>query len=336
MAATPSVGRRTVPGTECTVSELGLALDPDPVVAPAVDRQRIGALRRARAEGLTLFDVAGARSPARAEWLLRSAFPEPDPEIVVLLALGSEPPSARSPSATPLPGLGTDGRGSEGTVRAGLAAARPRLPPGVSVIPEIRPVDGEGGRTEALAAELDALVARNEIPTWSIRLERATFLAGGAVGSAPPPLVSSELSVLDAPSLASLSRRATRGLPGLIARDPFAGGRLDGTLLAEEVADRRPGRPPRDLRQLREEFAPVLRLGFLTQARKRTLAHAALRYLLQRPETLSVLVPLPSPERWDAVFAATRAPPLDAGELAGLEGGTTDPSHRLPRGPDPK
>lgn len=332
----PRIDRRVAPRTDLTVSAIGIALDPSPTAPPGVDRQQVGVLRRARTEGVTLFDIAAARAPARAEWLLRTAFPEPDPELVVMVALGSAPSPARSgPGGFPS-GPGPEEHATEATKSAWLDDARSRLPPGASVMPEIRADVRDAEHRTALVGMIGPLVARHEIPAWSTRLSRETFLAGSFPGIPTSPVVSTELSLLDAPSLAALARPASATSPRLIARDPFAGGRLDGTLLRGEISDRRPGGPPRDLREMKEELAPVLRLGYLTRSRKRTLAQAALHYLLERPETLAVLVPLPDPERWEALSSGSRAAPLDAEELARLEERSDASARATSRGPAPK
>lgn len=314
------VGRRIVPGTEAPVSELGIALDPSPTTAAPADRLQVGSLRRARALGVTLYDVAGARSPSRAEWLLRTAFPEPDPDLVVVVGLVADTPGSRADAGARRAGTGADEPWSETTVSAWLDEVRTRLPARASIVPETRLSSLRMEEVRTRAAALTPCVGRRGLLTWSTRVDREVVLAGTPADGLTSPLVSTELSLLDAASLAPLAGGPRPRSPGLLVRDPFAGGRLDGSLLSREIGDRRPGRPPRDLRELREEFAPVLRLGFLTQGHKRTLAVAALRYLLQRSETLSVLVPLPSPERWEEIFSAPSAAALDPEELARLEG----------------
>ena len=334
MEPLPHVNRRVVPGTDRTVSELGIALDPDPAAAPATSRQQVGALRRARTSGVTLFDLAGARSPARAAWLLRTAFPDPDPELVVVVGLSRDEPAAPSAPATPRPRSGPPSPVSEADAETWLEELRPRLPPGTAILPEMRLEPREGGGRSSLTAVLASLAARRRILTFSTRVEREGVPRSG-FGDLPSPVVSTELSLLDAPLLAPLAASATSRPVGVIVRDPFAGGRLDGTLAGDAMGERRPGRPPRDVRELREEFAPVLRLGFLTQARTRTLAQAALRYLLQPPGTLTVLLPPPAPERWEEILGAPGTAPLDEEELARLEGRTRVPE-AAPRASDRK
>jgi aryl-alcohol dehydrogenase-like predicted oxidoreductase len=69
------------------------------------------------------------------------------------------------------------------------------------------------------------------------------------------------------------------------------------------------------LRQLHRDFDPVLRLGFLTDSRERTLAQASLQFLFHWPWVASVLVPLPSPERLEEFLAASSRPPLTDEEV---------------------
>ena len=335
MEPSPRVDRRAVPRTDRTVSELGIALDPDPAAGPANGRQQVGALRRARTTGVTLFDVAGARSPARALWLLRTAFPEPDPEIVVLVGLHRDLSVAPSGPPAPRPASGPSGPVSEADVETWLDELRPRLPPGAVILPEMLPEPREATSGRSLTAVLEPLAARQSILTFSTRVERGSLLRSD-FADLPSPVVSTELSLLDAPLPTPLATSANPRPPGVIVRDPFAGGRLDGTLLRDTMGERRPGRPPRDVRELREEFAPVLLLGFLTRARTRTLAQAAVRYLLQCPGTLSVLLPPPAPERWEEVMGVLGTPPLDKEELARLEGRALAPEPPAPRGPDRK
>ena len=335
LASLASVGSRRVPGTDRTVSELGIALDPDPAAAPATDRRQVGSLRRARDLGVNLFDVAGARAPARATWILRTAFPEPDPELVVLIGLVHPTLTARPGRGTPASAPVPEEPLSEAQVGAWLDDLRPRLPPGAQIIPEGNPgLRDAAGHVARVSAALEPVARRGEVLTFSIRFTREALRNG--VGERRSPVVSTERSLLDAPSLEPLASATPHTVPEVIVRDPFAGGRLDGTLLSNEMGDRRPARPPRDIRELRAEFAPVLRLGFLTQRRTRTLAQAALRYLLQRAETLSVLLPPPTPERWEEIFAASRVPPLDEPELAQLEGPDLPSDRRVSRGSDGK
>lgn len=300
MAWLPNLAARPLAGTSLAVSPVGFALDPEPMATPGTDRQLVESLRRARDQGVNLFDVAGARFPVRARALLRSAFPAPDPGIVILFRAPMPANEEREPEHS-----GTS----------------PSFVPGASEIPEVPWSPRDRDAFSTVAEGLRAARDRGALSAWSVRLDRASMLGGSvALPGKLPELESCELSILDAPALASAPPPGAGPARSLIARDPFAGGLLDGSRFGAGLIQRRPGQAPRDVRELREEFGPVLRLGFLTAHRKRTLAQVAIQFLLQRPGTLAVLVPPPPPERWDEILRAPDAPPLSGEELERLEG----------------
>ncbi len=121
------------------------------------------------------------------------------------------------------------------------------------------------------------------------------------------------------------------GSARLWARDPFARGRLDGSRFGPTApTGERPERPA-SVRDLAEEFAPVLRLGFLTEGRHRTLVEAAIQYLLAHRWVEAVLAPLPPIERLEAVVRSLSAQPLTPAELARIA--ADRPPERGPSGP---
>jgi len=124
--------------------------------------------------------------------------------------------------------------------------------------------------------------------------------------------------VLDHSLLPTLRTLAERATLGFFARDPLAGGRLDGTRFERTVADRGPAARPPSLRELEREFAPVLSLGFLSEGRGRTLAQAALAFVLYWPWVCSAVVPLPRVERLRELADAMSRPPLAEVEIARL------------------
>jgi aryl-alcohol dehydrogenase-like predicted oxidoreductase len=75
---------------------------------------------------------------------------------------------------------------------------------------------------------------------------------------------------------------------------------------------------PADMRRLRREFEPVLRLGFLTEGGRRTLAQAALRFVLRWPWVVTCVIPLPPPERFEEILGFGSAPEISDEELARL------------------
>ncbi|MGA8664678.1 MAG: hypothetical protein WB809_06420 [Thermoplasmata archaeon] len=105
----------------------------------------------------------------------------------------------------------------------------------------------------------------------------------------------------------------------LLARDPFAEGRLDGSRFSGNWLERGPSATPASLRTLSVEFEPVLRLGFLTADHRRTMAQAALQYAGSRPWVACVLAPLPPADRVEELLSAFSRPGLTAQEIHRIE-----------------
>lgn len=310
----PIVEQRRIPGISTTVSLLGIAIDPPSVGSPAKDRAATASLRRARERGITTFDLPRSGSIARAERLIGAAFPEPDPALLFILRRSG------SPSVTPRGSTGETSHEPTDLVQA-LEVTLPgevhRLGRHGSVMVDFDAGGAPPERIREAARILDRQWNERLIAGWSLhrRLEGGgPFTDSGE----EPPALSVELSLLDLSCLGPLAERASRGPLGVLVRDPFSGGRLDGTRFAATLGERGPRSAPPDVRSLHAEFDPVLRLGFLTRGRRRTLAQAALLFLFRWPWVASVLVPLPRPERWEEILGASSARPLDATELQEL------------------
>lgn len=313
----PPVPRRTLPGRPLTVSAIGFAVDPEPVDSPHSDRTTISLLRLARRRGVTTFDAAGARSPPRAERLIAAAFPQPDPELTVIAPPARAPPDLRSSvrragPAAPAPGVDELRRAVEETRRS-LA------PHPISVL-EIAGSTEEPAGDSPAAEALDALIVDGAIGAWAVRVagESRPLPSEGNGRGAGGALYSVAASLLDRAPLVWAAELANHQPVGVFVRDPFADGRLDGRRYSALLADRTPTGPPVGVRSLVAEFEPVRRLGFLSLRGRRTLAQAAVRFLLDAPGVVSVLVPVPPPERLGELLGSEGTPPLTEEELARL------------------
>ncbi len=133
-----------------------------------------------------------------------------------------------------------------------------------------------------------------------------------------PGLLAGPYSLLHR-TLAEDAARAAGTAPfGWVVRDPFAGGRLDGSRFAPALRGGRPA-TPRSVRELEAEFAPVAPYRFLARTGRRTLAQASLQFLLMRPWVATICVPPPVVERWDELFRLSDALPLTDEERAAVE-----------------
>lgn len=317
MTSTSALERRPILGTSLQSSVLSLVVDPPLSAAPTSERTHLALLRRARAAGVTTFDLASARSPLLAARLLRMAFPEGDPDLVVLIGRSnpsSDPASLRLGTAANPAAASADPE-----VRRRVVELAARFSRFGSVVVDW---DAEPDPPEALgdsSAWLDALTKQGTIAGWSLRYRPRADPPVFSVTSHDRP-ASVEMSLLDLRWLEAFQARFGQARGAVIVRNPFADGRLDGTRFSATLSSRGPSRTPVDLRSLHAEFDPVLRLAPLTQGHRRTLAQAALQYLLTLPWVATVVLPLPSPERWEELRGAPNAPPLNELELrsAGL------------------
>ncbi len=323
--------RRTLPGRPLVVSAIGVAVDPEPVASPHSDQATISLLRLARRRGVTTFDAAGARSPPRAERLIAAAFPQPDPELTVIAPPARASPGPRSLDHRAGPAAPTS---ATDELRHAVEETRRRLAPQPISVLELAGSTEDPGVSPFAVEALDALTADGSISAWAVRVERESrpLPTEGTHHGPGGPLYSVAASLLDRAPLDWAANLADRQPVGVFVRDPFAGGRLDGRRYSALLADRTPTGPPVDVRSLAAEFEPVRRLGFLSLRGRRTLAQAAVRFLLDAPGVVSVLVPVPPPERLNEFLGSEGTPPLTEEELARLAEGDRRPSAAF-RGP---
>ncbi len=302
---------RTLPSGSASLSALALAVDPRGP-SPEADRETTEILRRAIAQGVRTFDVSRSRDPPRAERLLRAAAGDSSELSVIILRSAGQ--LARE---TGVAGGGARTHGSLAeAVDRSLRPTRDRLPKGTAVL-LVWTDDAELDRgSPDLRAEIASLVD-------VLAVARTVPAAAG-----PDPLGEGlwigALSPLDAGVAHRMGGLAE--VPGrrLVATDPFSGGRLDGTRIASGLADRTALDEPRSIRDLHAEFDPVLRLGFLTEGRRRTLAQASIQFALSFPWVATVVVPTPRAERLEEYLSAARGPGLGRSELTRVLTGTPE------------
>lgn len=304
-----SLERLKVGGFARPFSRITLSVDPPAVAPPASDARWVALLRRARDRGVTTFDVAEARFPERAERLVATAFPTPDPEVGAIV--GRSVVSLLEERREPRGGA-TD---LSSTIRTSLEHSRRRLAPVMISVVEWVPEPEGGTGDPADTPQLRLTDTEGEGVAWAVRIHR------GSVGlpALGYGLFAGELSLLDRRLASLLDERAETSATHLIARNPFRDGRLDGSRFAASSTPNSPGEGPIDMRSLQREFDPVLRLGFLTAGHRRTLAQAALRFVLGQPWVATAVIPLPPPERFDEILGFESTPPLTEGELARLD-----------------
>lgn len=309
--------RRRTPDDPVAFSALALVPEPPGAATPAAIASTAEILVKCRARGVTTFDVAGARDPAVAAVCLARAFGEERAGVIAIVP-ETDPPgsSARSLRGTP---AGMPAKGS----RDGLPSAAGQATANELLVgfPRVVEIGGElsprGGPEAALTNSRDVR-SEPDVIDVSVRCPSGDDVRR-ALRFRPRPLVTGELSLLD-----PASSRFPEGIPDapgawFIARNVFANGRLDGTAWPGSLRAGSTMGPPESVRDLAGVYEPVLRFGFLTQGARRTLAQAALGYVLGCPWVLLASARLPPVDRLDELLGFSRAPPLGPDDLRRVE-----------------
>ena len=304
--------QRTVPGASRRLSALTVTVDPPSAVPPSSDARTVALLQRCRAKGVVTFDVGDARFPERAERLIAAAFPSTDPELGVIVARSVDSLAAEKGASAPeAPDLGA-------ALAASVEQSRRRLGSVPVTMVEWR-ISSSGARIgDEPGEELPSAEPLDRETTLAVRIPPRGRLP--ALARRAGAVYSGDLSILDHDVESVLEPLAAEGPTAFLARNSLADGRLDGSRFAHSANLVGPGEGPIDLRRLHREFDPVLRLGFLTEGHRRTLAQAALRFVLIRPWVVSAVVPLPAPERLDELLGFESTPPLTREELERVYG----------------
>ena len=313
---TDSIERRPIAGTRLTTSVLGISLSRGPRTSPEPDRAAVAGLRRALADGVTTFDLTSVPSVPRAAQLIVSAVPEPDDRLVFWLRPvlpSSLLPLRAAPASAPWASSGSASVSREEFV-ASIRALRGRG----SVLIDWDPEEDSAPEARSTAVWLDELESEGLVAGRSrhLRPRRLSEIPRNSIPSEFP--VSTEISLLDPLTAQSLDVLFGGRSPCVLVRDPFAGGLLDGSRTSSGLTDRDLPARPIDLRTLHAEFDPVLRLAPLTRDGRRTLAQAAIQYILRWSWTAAVMVPVASTGRWDEIRSALFRPPPSERVLASL------------------
>ena len=303
--------RQRSTGDPVSFSSLAIAPRTFGPASPEAIAQSARLLRTCWDQGVRTFDLAASGSVQVALACLSAAFPTPPDGMTLVVPLEEPPdPAARS--------------GARSRPSPAVAA------PSVARVPADRASWGEGipkvvelpwkGPSHPTSQRSDFdLVRARRIPgflDW-VRPYRSGEARSDDRGS--EGLLSGEFSLLERGPAGDPALSAIFGSCRFLARNVLATGRLDGSAWTALEGPSTGSASPRPVRDLESTYRPILDLEFLTRSRERTLAQAALAYVLAHPWVLTASVLLPAPHRLGEILSFATTPTLSPDELARLD-----------------
>ena len=269
---------------------------------PTDDKQSLATIGRALDLGCNLFDTADVYGHGHSEELLGQALKEHRSEIIIATKVGGD-----FYHGTPRMNFNSD------YLEFALGKSCERL--GTDYIdlyqlhnPPIQLI--KDGRVFKI---LDRLKASGKIRHYGISIhdpqEGLLAMRAGELGA-----IQVAFNILRQEAKNQLFREATKNSVGIIAREPLANGFLAGKLKAESTfskGDIRHSFPPDYISQL---TLAADQLRFL-ESNTRTLAQAALRFILDHKDISTVIPGAKTPEQVDEDFASSESPQLTGEEL---------------------
>jgi aryl-alcohol dehydrogenase-like predicted oxidoreductase len=311
----PAVAERRIPGISRSISPLTLGFRA-PRTAASLDRVRgewAALLPLAHREGILSWNGSSAGDASGVvEEIFGSLRESLTAVTLVSVGVPIETLRPRADSSTLLASLDD-----------WVAGVRRRLH---GRAPDIAFLPGGAFTAEAaphIAPALESLRDRGALNGWGVRLgpgpdgaqvAQRSVDAGARVLAVPWNLID------PSPGTEVLAVAHASSIP-VVATNPFADGLLDGSRLrASPIGGDSTGGPPRpwDARRMRDEFAPVLRLGFLTEGGRRTLPDAALAYARSPPEVVSVEITPADAGQLASSVTASSGPELTKEELGAI------------------
>jgi aryl-alcohol dehydrogenase-like predicted oxidoreductase len=296
--------------------------------SPARTALSIGLVRQAIHEGFDFLDAGDADRAVLGEQLIaqaRTARGGP-PEVATTLTGNDPMPRTSSSMSATVHGssvsspLGPDPSGWAEDLRQAVGRSIRRLGAGPIAVAWIEAGDVRSLAQPGVRATLEQ---DPRLVDWGVRYTGGVpdlgdvqqAIAGGA------RVFALEFHLLNARAAAPVVRAIVAAGGSIVVLDPHADGRLNGERLETPFAfaGATPGRPA-DWPTVLEELSPVTRLGFLTAGRQRTLAQAAIQYVLGAPGVSSVLVHPFDGKRLRGWRESIDRPPLTPAERDRIEG----------------
>ncbi|MCI4331428.1 MAG: hypothetical protein L3K19_06240 [Thermoplasmata archaeon] len=293
--------RRRIGRGDRTISVIGLDLSEDSSGPRGASIQGAGTLQRAFAAGIDAVDLCG-RGTEGAEGRVGASRPPEGSDLSALVLVDEGRPAPPATSQELLDRL-----------RSGLDQSAARIGVPVTLFPCLLPSQGAWLDRPETPRLLQELADSGATGGWGLKVTPATRL-----DLLPPVLEAGAgflvmaANLLDHRLAVEAERVVRGGRASLLVEDPFAHGALDGGFLRGSSVSDGPSARFERWETLEQRLRPVTRLGFLTEERTRTLAEAAIQFVLGLPSVASVLVRPVEPTTVEAALSALGRPPLSA------------------------
>jgi aryl-alcohol dehydrogenase-like predicted oxidoreductase len=179
-----------------------------------------------------------------------------------------------------------------------------------------------GPVADALFAELEALRAEGKIRHYGVALGPKIGWRDEGVRALTERDIASLQTVYNLleqePGAEFLALAERRGA-GVIARVPTSSGLLEGHLTLDTEFSGNDHRRHRPREWLVDGLKKVEQLEFLTRGGERTLAQAAMRFVLAQPAIACIVHTVTTAAQLEEWAATTEVPPLDADELVAID-----------------
>ncbi len=269
---------------------------------PADDKQSLAAIGRALELGCNFFDTADVYGHGHSEELLGQALRGCRSEVIIATKVGGD-----FYHGTPRMNFNSD------YLEFALGKSCERLGTNYVDLYQLHNPPVQLIKDGRVFKTLERLNASGKIRHYGISIhdpqEGLLAMRNGGIGA-----VQVVFNILRQEAKNQLFREATQNNVGIVAREPLANGFLAGKLKTESTfhqGDIRHSFPRNYVSQL---TTAVDQLRFV-ESNSRTLAQAALRFVLDHKEVSTVIPGAKTPEHVDEDLASSESPPLTGEEL---------------------
>lgn len=282
------------------------------------DERSVRLMRLAHERGINYFDTADTYGSGKGETLLADAFGHMRDDIVISTKIGYDfyaHTERRGQQERPQDW-------SEDFIRFALEQSLKRLGTDYIDFLQLHNTKMDAIENEALFSLMEEFQREGKIRTYGIALgPKIGWLEEGikAMRERNVSGVQMIYNVLEQDPGRDLIRTARETDTSLFVRVPHSSGMLEGKYTKDTTFAKNDHRRHRPKEWLLDGLKKVEQLGFLTKSGERTLAQAALKFILASPEVTSTLPNIYDAEQLEEFAAAPETPDLTEEELSRIE-----------------